>query len=176
MSGSPPPSPERASGEIGYTITETALGEWRRYDYPDGTHYSDYRSYAAIGPVPLVHLTYGLNPETGRRVTARGVVAIGRFACGGIALGQVAWGLIAVGQLAVGVCFGCGQAATGVVCLGQLALGVLFGAGQLATGQVAIGQIAFGEWVLAQIGFGTHVYDTRQQDPAVLDNLRQLLD
>lgn len=156
-------------------LRETALGLWRRYYSPDGCTYAEYVSHAALGPLPLVHVTWGRHPETGRRVTARGVIAIGRFACGVLAIGQVSWGLLAIGQLAVGLLAGFGQAATGVVCIGQLALGLWLAAGQFAVAQTAVGQFACGQWALGQFGFGRHVHDTWQRDPAVLDRLRELL-
>jgi hypothetical protein len=157
-----------------WVFTQTLLGEWRVCRYPDGRKFQEYRSFAAIGPLPLMHFTSGLHPATGRHVTAKGVVAIGRFACGVLAIGQVAWGVVAVGQLALGLLFGFGQAVTGVVAVGQAALGLYFGLGQVATGETAIGQFAYGHWVLAQIGIGEHVYDTFQADQEVWKRLNEL--
>lgn len=128
-----------------------------------------------IGTLPLVHYTYGICPETGHRITARGIIAVGRFARGMIAIGQVSLGLIAIGQLSFGLIFCVAQAAFGAVCIGQAAIGLIFGAGQLATGQIAIGQIAFGAYVLAQFGWGTHVIDMRLVDPIAKDFFMKLI-
>ena len=118
---------------------------------------------------PLIHYTYGRSPETGRRVTAKGVIAVGRIACGIIAIGQVSIGLLAIGQLAIGFLFGLGQLSIGLAAIGQAAIGVYFGLGQLATGQVAIGQLAFGKYVLAQVGFGENVLSITRRDELAIE-------
>ena len=141
---------------VEYRIEATPRGTWRRYLYPTGACYAEYRSHATLFGLPLVHHTRGVCPETGRRKVAKGVFAFGRLAVGVFAFGHAAFGLVAFGQLALGLLFGLGQAATGVAAVGQLALGVLFGLGQLATGVTAIGQLAIGQWVLGQIGLGEH--------------------
>jgi hypothetical protein len=56
----------------------------------------EYKSAAAIGPWPFVHVCMGIDPATMRPRVARGVIAIGNFAVGVVALGGVAWGLIAI--------------------------------------------------------------------------------
>lgn len=150
--------------QVEYAYTDTAWGTWRRFVYPTGNLFEEFKSYRRLGNLPWFHYTRGKCPETGKLVVARGVVAVGRLARGFVAIGQASMGLIAIGQLAVGVLFGLGQAATGVFCIGQLALGLLFGFGQFSTGEVAIGQFAFGEYVLAQFGQGDHVWDTRAAD------------
>ena len=61
--------------------------------------------------------------------------------------------------------FGFGQLMGGLVAIGQVAPAVFFGIGQLTTGHVAIGQLAIGDWVLAQIGLGIHVWSTTTADP-----------
>jgi len=109
--------------EVVYKMDATRWGTWRRYGYVDGTSYHEFRSHKAFFGLPLVHYTYGRNPETGRRRVARGIVAVGRLAFGFVAIGHASLGLIAIGQLAVGVAFGLGQLATGAVALGQFALG-----------------------------------------------------
>jgi hypothetical protein len=143
--------------EIEYQWEETALGTWRRYVYPNGSLFSEFKSHGHFGPMPILHYTYGKCPETGKRIVAHGFIAIGRLARGVIAFGHASVGIIAIGQLAIGLVFGLGQACTGAIAVGQVALGVLFGFGQVATGYVAIGQIAIGTYALAQFGVGTHV-------------------
>ena len=155
--------------EIQYKFEETPRGVWRRFVYADGSRFAEYRSHRTWGTLPLVHYTYGKCPETGKRITARGVVAVGRFAHGIIAIGQVSMGVVAIGQLSLGVLLCVSQAAFGGIAIGQAAIGLLFGAGQLATGQVAIGQLAFGSFVLAQLGWGSHVVDSRMVDPVAKD-------
>jgi hypothetical protein len=151
--------------DVEYKIERTPRGTWKRYLYPDGRGYAEFTSHARFGEWPMLHYTSGISPETGRRKVARGVIAVGRVAVGGVAFGQAAFGILAIGQLGVGLLFGLGQAAAGLYGVGQLALGVEFGLGQVATGATAIGQLAAGDYVLAQLGFGTHVWDQEATDP-----------
>jgi hypothetical protein len=161
--------------DIQYAVEETERGVWRRFVYPDGKRFAEYKSHSTWGGLPMLHYTYGVCPETGKRITARGVIAIGRFAHGMVAVGQVSMGIIAIGQLSFGVLLCISQAAFGGICLGQAAFGLLFGAGQIATGQIAIGQVAFGSYVLAQLGWGQHVVDIRSVDAVGKDFFLRLI-
>ena len=115
---------------VEYQEERTRKGVWRRFLYPNGTLYAEYRSHATWAGLPLVHFTRGICPETGRRKTAKGVLAVGRKAMGIVAVGQAAAGVVAVGQLGLGLLFGVGQAATGLHALGQVAA-----AGEWAVGR-----------------------------------------
>jgi hypothetical protein len=159
---------------VEYKVTETSRGTWRRYLYPNGRLYADYTSHTELLGLPLVRYTRGISPETGTAVTARGFIAIGRRAVGVIAIGRLAAGVVAIGHASVGV-VALGQAALGLVAVGQLALGAAFGLGQVVTGVVCIGQVAFGKWVLAQVGFGQHVWSMRVRDPAAIAFFRSLV-
>jgi hypothetical protein len=165
--------------EVEYKIEETDFGVWRRYVYPNGTSFHEFKSRKRMFGLPLVHFTYGRCPETGRRVWARGVIAVGCFAHGIVSVGMVsiaclavglaAVGIAAIGLVGVGLVFGLGQFSTGLVALGQMAIGVFFGAGQMATGYVGIGQIALGKYVLAQAGFGEYVWSMSRSDPEAIE-------
>ncbi len=148
-----------------YQITQTRRGTWRRFMYPTGAMFAEFTSHAKLSGIPLIHITRGRCPETGRCIVAKGIIAVGRLAVGVIALGQASLGFIAIGQAAGGVLFGLGQATIGVLAIGQLAIGLAFGCGQFVTGYVAIGQAAYGTYVLAQAGFGEHVWSVKRVDP-----------
>ena len=160
--------------EIQYKIDQTKFGTWRRYGYDNGTNYEEFKSHATVLGLPLVHYTYGRNPETGGRIVAKGVIAVGRFAYGIVAIGHVSVGLLAIGQLAVGIGLGLGQFSTGVLAVGQAALGGWFGLGQFATGYIAIGQVAWGQYVLAQVGKGEFVLSMKRWDPEALKLFKSL--
>lgn len=147
--------------DVEYQTEVTALGVWRRFLYPTGMLFEEFVSHRQLLGLPMLHYTRGICPETGKRVVARGVIAIGRLAMGIVAIGHASIGVVAIGQLAIGLVFGLGQASTGVFAIGQLAIALAFGLGQGAVGTVVIGQFAFGEYVLAQLGFGPHVWDMR---------------
>lgn len=162
--------------EIDYQWTDTHLGSWRRYMYSDGSMFAEFVSHATAGKLPVIHITWGKCPETGRRIPAVGLVAIGRRATGAIAIGQMAVGLVAIGQLALGVVLGLGQAATGVVAVGQAVLAAAVGVGQFVySGYVAVAQFGAGYYVLAQIGYGDHVVDTRAVDLAAQEFFLRLV-
>ena len=156
--------------DIEYKIDETPGGVWRRYAYPTGEYFSEYKSHMTFVGLPLVHYTHGKCPETGHRIIAKGVIAIGR-----LAVGHASFGVCAVGQLALGVGFGLGQAATGIAAIGQGALGLLLGAGQLVTGYIAIGQLGLGKYVLAQSGVGEFVLSVSRTDPEAVAFFKNLL-
>jgi len=160
--------------DIEYVVEDTPRGQWRRYVYPTGARFDEYKSHATLLGWPLVHYTHGVCPETGRRVVAKGVLALGRVAVGGVALGQASAGLVAIGQLGVGILFGLGQAACGFAAVGQLAAGLYFGLGQIVTGSIAIGQLAIGQYVLAQRGIGAHVWSPVEADPVAVEFFQSL--
>jgi hypothetical protein len=161
--------------KIEFQVTRTGSGVWRRFLWPSGELFEEYRSDRTLFGLPLLHYTRGRSPERGRRVTARGFVAIGRRAIGVVALGQGAAGIVAVGQASVGLLVGIGQATLAPIAVGQLAVGLFAGLGQAATGWIAIGQLAAGKYVLAQIGLGHFVWDTRGASPEAETFFRALL-
>lgn len=124
----------------------------------------EWKSQTAIFGIPLIHLAIGWNQKTGKLMVAKGIIAIGQFGIG----------LITIAQFGIGFLFGIGQVVSGMVCLGQVALAFYFGAGQIATGLTAIGQLAFGNYVLAQIGSGTHVWSTKVKDPEAVAYFQRL--
>jgi hypothetical protein len=155
--------------KIEYKIEVTAMGTWMRYGYENGTSFHEFRSHLKWLGFPFIHYTYGRSPETGKRVTAKGVFAVGRIACGVFAIGQLSVGVISIGQLAIGILFGLGQLSTGLAAVGQAAIALYFSFGQFAIGQIAIGQFAYGQYVLAQMGFGENVLSLARRDELALE-------
>jgi hypothetical protein len=161
-------------GNVQYKVEETPRGVWRKFLYPSGEYFAEYRSNTSIFGMPLVHFTRGKCPETGKRIVAKGFLAIGRMAVGVIAVGQASAGLVAFGQAGFGLLFGVAQACAGLIAIGQLAIGVHFGAGQIATGMTAIGQVAVGQYVLAQMGIGRFLWTQRYRDPVAVQYFHEL--
>jgi hypothetical protein len=160
---------------VEFQLETTRLGSWRRFVYPNGELFEEFVSHRQVRGWPLLHFTRGRNPETGRRIVAKGVFAIGRMAVGLVAIGQASAGVLAIGQLAIGLMFGLGQACTGFFALGQFALSAIFALGQFSIGYAAIGQFAVGKYVLAQIGIGEYVWDTRDAAPQAVTFFKSLL-
>jgi len=160
--------------KVEYKVETTQFGVWRRYLYSTGAYFAEFKSHSTFMGLPLVHYTRGICPETGKRIIARGVIAIGRLAAGILAIGHASFGVVAIGQLGLGLLLGLGQGSTGLIAIGQLAAGLYFGLGQIATGYTAVGQIAVGKYVLAQIGYGDHVWSTSRRDPEAVNYFRAL--
>ena len=119
--------------EVEYKIDQTNFGTWRRYVYTNGAGFSEFKSHATLFGLPLIHYTFGKNPETGRRIMAKGIIALGRFTCGLIAIGHISFGLVAIGQIAIGLVFGLGQLSTGLAAAGQFPLMLASASSQPAT-------------------------------------------
>lgn len=160
--------------EVEFQTETTAWGTWRRHLSEQGAYFAEYRSHVTVFGLPLIHFTRGRNPQTGRRQVAKGIIAVGRVAVGGLAIGQAALGLVGIGQASCGLLFGLGQATAGCYALGQLALGWSLGIGQIATGATAIGQLALGDYVLAQLGIGQHLWTPEQADPEAVAHFQAL--
>ena len=160
--------------KVEYKIEETPRGVWRRFLYPTGEYFAEFRSNTTLFGMPLLHFTRGKCPETGKRIVAKGFIAVGRMAVGVIAIGQASAGLIAFGQASVGLLFGMAQASAGLIALGQLGIGIHFGAGQIATGVTTIGQVALGKYVLAQLGVGQHLWTPGHRDPVAIQYFHEL--
>jgi len=120
----------------------------------------EYKSAAAIGEWPLLHICTGIDPLTMRPRAAKGVVAIGNIAIGGLALGGLAFGLVTIGGLSIGLACAVGGAAVG---LGLSVGGVAFGA--IAVGGLAVGLKA----ATGGAAFGPAVIDGRGCDEAARD-------
>ena len=66
--------------KVEYKIETTNFGVWRRFVYPNGSYFAEFKSHATFMGLPLFHYTRGKCPETGRRIIAKGVIAVGRLA------------------------------------------------------------------------------------------------
>jgi hypothetical protein len=170
--------PNLANQEIDYRVTEGRHFVTRRFVYPTGRAFSETTSRATLLGWPLVHITIGRCPETGRRRLARGWVAIGRLAIGGLAVGQAAVGLVAIAQLGVGLLLALAQLGiSGQAAIAQVALSARAAAGQIAVARdEAIGQIAIARYAMGQVGVGRHVYDSDRRDAEALAHFTAIRD
>lgn len=160
---------------VDWKITETGFFTVKSFVYPTGRSYIEYTSHARVGSWPLVHITLGRSPETGRRKIAKGVIAIGRIALGVLPIGQLAIGLFPIGQLALGLGIALGQGAFSLFsAIGQVAVAPLFAAGQIAVAYAAIGQLCLGYYCIAQAAIGVHIWTMKVKDPAALEFFRNL--
>ncbi len=109
----------------------------------------EYRSELEIFGWPLVHVTKGHDPLTGKPRVSKGIIAIGEIAIGFVAVGGFALGVLAVGGLGVGV-IALGGMALGGIAVGGLALGALAAVGVVAYSLMyAVGVLAHAQYVIS---------------------------
>lgn len=118
----------------------------------------EYVSPATFMGIPLVHIAYGLDADTGRIKIARGMIAIGNIAVGAVSLGGVATGLLSFGGVSLGVVV-IGGFAAGALAVGGMAVGIVAAMGGLA---VSLGLSVGG------LALGTYTLDSRGANPALL--------
>jgi hypothetical protein len=124
----------------------------------------EYKSKKMVFGIPLVHLAYGFNPETGRMRVAKGFFAAGNIAIGVFAFGGIAFGGVAFGGVSIAL-----------AAIGGVALGILMGLGGMATGCIAFGGMAIGYYAVGGMAVGVHALGGNTQDPALLEKLRHYL-
>ncbi|MFH2137813.1 MAG: zinc ribbon domain-containing protein [Candidatus Omnitrophota bacterium] len=113
----------------------------------------EWKSKTKIGQWPLVHVAIGRSRKTGKLLVAKGIIAIGQFAVG----------VVTIAQFGLGVIFGFGQFVTGLLAIGQFAFG-----------GVVIAQFGIGLYVLAQLGYGQHIWSVKIKDPAAIEFYKNL--
>jgi tRNA A-37 threonylcarbamoyl transferase component Bud32 len=134
---------------------------------PRACHGLDYRSKATLFGLPLLHVTSGIDPQTGRLRVAKGIIAIGDRAKGVVAFGGMATGGFAFGGLAIGV-FAFGGCALGLISFGGLAIALLAAFGGGAIAPIAIGGGAIGILAFGGRAVGLHVLDAATHDPVAV--------
>ena len=123
----------------------------------------DYRSKRTLFGLPLLHVTAGQDPATGRERVAKGIVAIGGRAKGVVAVGGIATGGFALGGISSGV-ITFGGLSCGLISLGGLAVGFGLALGGLAIAPVAMGGQAIGWWSYGGQSLGPHALGPGSQD------------
>jgi hypothetical protein len=102
----------------------------------------EYRSPITILGWPLVHIAFGMNPETGFPLVAKGIFALGNFALGIVAVGGFAFGGFTLAGIGAGLFVFAGIAA-GLVAIGGMAVGLYLAVGGMAVSlQYALGGLA----------------------------------
>jgi serine/threonine protein kinase len=125
----------------------------------------DYRSKTTLLGLPLLHVTSGIDPATGKARVSKGIIAIGGRAQGVIAVGGMASGGLAIGGLAIGI-FAFGGAAVGVFSFGGLAMALILALGGGSLAPIALGGGAIGYFALGGWAAGMHPLAANAIDPA----------
>ncbi|NQV33447.1 MAG: protein kinase, partial [Phycisphaeraceae bacterium] len=125
----------------------------------------EYRSKRTLWGLPLVHITRGTDPVTGRPRTARGIIAIGDQARGVVAFGGVAVGVVSFGGLSVGLLSFGGCALGLLAAVGGLAVALGCAVGGGAVGFIALGGGAIGYLAYGGGAWGVHAFGGNASDP-----------
>jgi hypothetical protein len=132
----------------------------------------EYRSEMEILGWPLVHITKGYDPNTGKLLVSKGVIAIGEIAIGALAVGGFALGGLAVGGMAVGA-IALGGLAIGVLSAGGIALGGFAAAGAVSYSLVyAIGVFAHAQYVISPFRVDREIFELLER---FWSGIRQIL-
>ena len=144
---------QQSVDEFKTQVEGAGVSKPRRFWNP--TESFEYKSKRLLCGLPLLHITGGIDPHTGKRREAHGFVAVGGRARGVFAFGTVARGWFAFGGVATGlVAFG--GVGIGVVSFGCLALGLLLAYGVLGMGAFAVGGWAAGYHAVGGLVLGWH--------------------
>lgn len=147
---------QQSAGEFKTQIEGLGTGQ-RLPQAPKRIQSFEYKSKRMLWGMPLLHVTAGRDPATGKRRHARGFFAFGEMATGVFAFGGIARGLFACGGLAMGgVAFG--GLGLGLISFGGLAIALLLGIGGLAVGPLALGGVAVGWYAVGGMAAGMTAY------------------
>ena len=134
-------------------INESKSGEYSQEVAISSGRDFEYRSEDELFGLPLIHITRGIDPNTGRHRVSRGIIAVGEVAIGVIAVGGFALGVIAIGGMGIGL-ITIGGVAVGVIALGALSFGLFFAMGAVALSLMyAIGWSALAPHFIGANGF-----------------------
>ena len=102
----------------------------------------EYRSKEEVNGLPLIHINFGIQPEKGQPLIAKGVVAIGNIAYGVVSIGVVAFGVVTLAAFGLGLVSLAGIA-IGIITLGAVSLGYEYALGAIVQSSgFAIGAIS----------------------------------
>ncbi len=129
----------------------------------------EYRSQAELLGLPLVHISFATNPETGRVKVAKGIIAIGSVAIGLLALGGVALGGLTLGGVSLGL-IALGGVALGGATFGGLSLVLWIAVGGLSVaGWLAVGGVAISlKYAIGGVAVAPHTISGLGADPELL--------
>jgi len=103
----------------------------------------EYRSQTEIFGLPMIHITQGIDPQTGRFRVACGWFALGDIAIGGIAVGGITFGILSFGGISLGALV-VGGIAIGGFALGGIAIGAAAAVGAIAVSlKLALGSLTY---------------------------------
>jgi tRNA A-37 threonylcarbamoyl transferase component Bud32 len=127
----------------------------------------NYKSKSTLFGWPLLHISFGIDPQTGRKRVAKGIFAIGDVACGVVSAGGCAMGGLTFGGMSLGLISTGGLAVGLIAAIGGLAVGG-FAWGGCGLGVIAMGGVAVGYYGFGGAAFGVHTLSSLGRDPAAV--------
>jgi hypothetical protein len=123
----------------------------------------EYRSEEEIFGWPLIHITRGYDPQSGKRLVSKGLIAIGEISIGLVAIGGFALGGVAIGGLGIGL-IAIGGLAAGLIAFGGLAFGISAAIGVAAFSfMYAVGVMAHAQYVISLFRVDWEIFDHLRQ-------------
>ena len=123
----------------------------------------EYRSEQEIFGWPLIHITRGYDPQTGKRFVSKGLIAIGDISIGLVAIGGLALGAVAIGGMGIGL-IAIGGFAAGLIAFGGLAFGLSAAIGAAAFSfMYAVGVMAHAQYVISLFRVDWEIFDHLRQ-------------
>jgi hypothetical protein len=131
----------------------------------------EYRSKIELFGLPLLHITKGINPLTGKPWVSKGIIAIGEIAIGFLAIGGFALGFIAIGGFGIGA-IAFGGLVLGLIAAGGISLGVFAAVGGIAYSLIyAVGALAHAQYVISPFRGDQDVFDILGQLQKVIQRV-----
>ena len=136
----------------------------------------EYKSKTEILGMPLIHMSFGVNPKTGVFTVAKGIIAIGNVAIGIISLGGFSLGILSLGGISLGIVALGGMAFSVVASLGGVAVSLYLSIGGLAIArEIAVGGLAISlKYAIGGFAIGKYPYGSNYQDPKALEFLKSI--
>ena len=131
----------------------------------------EYRSEVEIFGWPLIHITRGYDPQSGKRFVSKGLIAIGEISIGLVAIGGFAMGAVAIGGMGIGL-IAIGGLAAGLIAFGGLAFGISVAVGAAAYSfMYAVGVMAHAQYVISLFRVDREIFDHLGQFWSEIRNL-----
>jgi tRNA A-37 threonylcarbamoyl transferase component Bud32 len=124
----------------------------------------EYKSKATLFGLPLLHVAYGVDLQTGKKRKAKGIIAFGDIATGVFSFGGIAMGGFCFGGLCIGL-VPFGGVGIGVLALCGMGIGLVASYSGLSIAPIALGGLSIGYYAMGGYAMGVHAIGGNHFDP-----------